>query len=152
MYGSTFLSKLTVALLILTNVPLCICLNLRSLKILTLLGSNLLIPLILITNAILGWAGTWMVPDVFAFLLASIWLDVLLAWSDAYCCTLFNNSYLFVLLAVLLFSRSYLRVAVVFWSLASFNLRPYGFGGTFFSTCMIPQVNINILIKYKYKT
>jgi len=51
MNGSTLLNKLTEALLTLTKAPLCNCLNLSNLKILTLLGLSLLIPLILITKA-----------------------------------------------------------------------------------------------------
>ena len=58
MYGSTLLKRLTVALLILTKAPLCNCLNLSNLKILTDLGLSLLTPRILTTNANLGSAGT----------------------------------------------------------------------------------------------
>ncbi len=58
MYGSTLLNKLTLALLILTKVPLCSCLNLNILKILVVLGLSLTTPLILTTNANLASAGT----------------------------------------------------------------------------------------------
>lgn len=58
MYGSTLLKRLVVALLILTNAPLCSCLNLRILSILTVRGLSLLTPLILTTKATLGAAGT----------------------------------------------------------------------------------------------
>ena len=62
MYGSTLLKRLTVALLILTKAPLCNCLNLSNLKILTDLGLSLLTPRILTTNANLGSAGTKIWP------------------------------------------------------------------------------------------
>ena len=58
MNGSTLLNKFTDALFTLTKVPLCNCLNLKSLKILTDLGLSLLIPLILMTNANFDSAGT----------------------------------------------------------------------------------------------
>ena len=58
MYGSTLLNKLAEALLTRTNAPLCNCLNLNNLKILTHLGLSLLTPRILITKAILDSAGT----------------------------------------------------------------------------------------------
>ncbi len=58
MYGSTLLKRLTAALLILTKAPLCNCLNLNILKILTDLGLSLLTPRILTTKANLGSAGT----------------------------------------------------------------------------------------------
>ena len=132
MYGSTFLNKLVVALLILTKVPLWSWRSLRSLKILTVLGSSLLIPLILITKATLGWAGTWICPLALADLLiaSSSWVD--LVWSAAYCWTLLINAYLLVLFSVLRFSLSSWREVVIFWFLSSFFLSPSGFGGTFF--------------------
>ena len=71
-YGSTFLRRLVVALLILTKAPLWSCLSLSNLKILTDRGSSLLIPRILITKATRGWAGTWICPLTFAALLALI--------------------------------------------------------------------------------
>lgn len=58
MYGSTFLKRMVDALLTLTKVPLWSCLSLKSLKILMVFGLSLLIPLILMTNAILDSAGT----------------------------------------------------------------------------------------------
>ena len=69
MYGSTLLNKLILALLSLTNTPLWSCLNLKSLRILVTLGFNLLIPLILITKAILASAGTYKDPESLAYLL-----------------------------------------------------------------------------------
>jgi hypothetical protein len=57
-YGSTLLMRLIEALFTLTKAPLCNCLNLKILKILTDLGFNLLTPRILTINANLGSAGT----------------------------------------------------------------------------------------------
>ncbi len=140
MYGSTFLSKLLVALLTLTNAPLWICLSLKSLRIRTDLGSSLLTPRILMTKATLDWAGTWICPLTFAALLAASSVETDFWWSAAYCWTLFNNASLLVLLSALLFSRSSLRVVAIFWFLSYFFLRPSGFGGTFFSACIISTI------------
>ena len=144
MYGSTLLRRFTVALLILTKAPLWICLNLRSLKILTDLGSSLLTPLILITKATLGWAGTWICPLCLAALRAATPWDTYCCYSAVYCWILFNKASLFVLFSVLLFSLCYLRVVAILLFLCYFLRSPSGLGGTLFSACIIHKKNKNI--------
>lgn len=127
------------ALLILTKAPLWSWRSLRSLKILTDLGSSLLIPLILMTKATLGWAGTKICPVNLAFLLAVISSAVDCWWAAAYCWTRASNACLLVLFSALLFYLNYLRDVAILWFLSSFFLRPSGFGGTFLSAYITPQ-------------
>ncbi len=127
---------MTEALLTLTKAPLCNCLSLKSLRILTHLGLSLLTPLILITKANFDSAGTKICPVNLAFLLA--WVSAFLdAWYWAsYCWAFCVISCLLVLFATLLCYLCCLRAAAILVSLYYFFLSPSGLGGTFFSACI----------------
>ena len=140
MYGSTLLNKLAEALLTLTKAPLCNCLSLKSLRILTDLGLSLLTPRILTTKANLGSAGTKICPVNLACLLAVVsafrW-----AWYWAsYCWALVVIYCLLVLLEALLCCLCWVRAAAIFWSLYYFFLSPSGLG----ATCFYPAITTKL--------
>ena len=140
MYGSTLLKRLTVALLILTKAPLCNCLSLNNLRILTDLGLSLLTPRILTTKANLGSDGTKICPVNLACLLALI-SALCWAWYWAsYCWALVVIYCLLVLLEALLCFLCYWRAVVIFWSLYYFFLSPSGLG----ATCFYPAITTKL--------
>ena len=140
MYGSTLLKRLAEALLILTKAPLCNCLSLKSLRILTDLGLSLLTPRILTTKANLGSAGTKICPLNLACLLALI-SDFWAAWySDSNCWALLVIYCLLVLLEALLCSLCCWRAVAIFWSLYYFFLSPSGLGTTTFSPAITTKL------------
>lgn len=133
---------MTVALLILTKAPLCNCLSLNSLRILTVLGLSLTTPLILTTNASLGSAGTKIWPVNLACLLeliSAFWE----AWYWASYCWAFWVIYcLLCLLEALLCSLCCWRADAIFWSLYYFFLSPSGLGVTCFYPAMTTKLRL----------
>ncbi len=130
---------MTEALFTLTKAPLCNCLSLNNLRILTHLGLSLLTPRILTTKANFDSAGTKIWPVNLAFLLA--WIsDFCEAWYWAsYFWALWVISCLLVLFDALLCYLCCLRAAEILVSLYYFFLSPSGLGGTFFYACILPQ-------------
>ena len=140
MYGSTLLKRLTDALLILTKAPLCNCLSLNNLRILTDLGLSLLTPRILTTKANLGSAGTKICPVNFACLFELI-SALTWAWYWAsYCWALVVIYCLLVLLLALLSTLCCWRAVAIFWSLYYFFLSPSGLG----ATCFYPAITTKL--------
>jgi len=153
MYGSTLLKRFTEALLILTNEPLCNCLNLNNLKILTLLGLSLLTPRILTMNANFDSAGTKIWPVSLAWNNNKI--TCLLALISAFFAAWYCASYwwalcviycLRVLLDALLAYLCCWRAVAIFWSLYYFFLSPSGLGTTTFYPAITTKINIKVII------
>jgi len=132
--------RLTEALLTLTKAPLCNCLSLKILRILTDLGLSLLTPLILTMNANLGSAGTKICPVNLACLLAVSWACWAAWYWDSYSWALVVIYCLLVLLEALLCTLCCWRAVAIFWSLYYFFLSPSGLG----TTCFYPAITTKL--------
>ena len=123
-----------VALLTLIKTALLIYLNLNNLKIDLVYGFILLIPLILITKAILDSGTEKNDPSYLAFLLLSMIFLSAAKYSSWYFLVLAMISDLRVLFLALLSVLAFNQASFTFLSLAYFF---YTFSGTyFFSTCI----------------
>jgi len=153
MYGSTLLKRFTEALLILTKDPLCNCLNLNSLKILTLLGLSLFTPRILTMNANFDSAGTKIWPVSLAWninifylsscvdfaILCSLILSLILLSS---LCDLLSSSLVWCssCLSLLLKSSSNLLISLLFFS------ESFWFRNKYFLSGHYHKINIKLII------